>query len=404
MRFRLVAIVLAWLCVPALVRADYTMASGDSVRLTFLGVPNGSAVSLIGSDGMARFPLIGEIQAAGLTLNEFQQDTQFAAQTRKYLYRNEQGELTSINLREFEAFAEIVQYRPVSVVGRVTTPGVIGYEPGMTVLSALARAGGTSVLPGVLDPAARTFLDDLIQQQVLAYRIVSLRAQIWRHEALLAEDAEVPVPEFSGPPVDAQAIAPILEGERATLRAELELRELRRTALRAERASTEAALGLVQRQLEITRELVNDSQVSLERFEELANRGLTQADRVESRRRALALSNSQFVELLRLEQDFRARIEELQSDLASLDKRARSELLKAKTALQTELSEATVRLQGLRRILLLAPGPVLSAGELPRAQVEITIARGGDVTNITDLNANVMPGDVITVRLLDWGL
>ena len=37
---------------------------------------------------------------------------------------------------------EITEYRPVFVLGEVTHPGQITYQPGMTVLSSIAIAGG----------------------------------------------------------------------------------------------------------------------------------------------------------------------------------------------------------------------------------------------------------------------
>ena len=84
-------------------------------------------------DGAGNFamPLIGEVQAAGLTTRELE------ARIRDKL---QDGYLLSIR----RSSIEVLNYRPFYILGEVKTPGSYPYVNGMTVLNAVALAGGFS--------------------------------------------------------------------------------------------------------------------------------------------------------------------------------------------------------------------------------------------------------------------
>ena len=87
-------------------------------------------VYTVGPDGSVSLPLIGEIKAAGFTTQEV------AVFVGESLMR-------SIGLaRPPAAAVEIVQFRPIYVVGKVSQSGEFAYRPGLTVLKALGLAGG----------------------------------------------------------------------------------------------------------------------------------------------------------------------------------------------------------------------------------------------------------------------
>jgi protein involved in polysaccharide export with SLBB domain len=73
-------------------------------------------------------PLIGEVDAAGRTVPQF--TTQLTEQLRNGYVRDP---IVSV---------EIAQYRPFFILGEVNRPGAYPYSPGMTVMGAVATAGG----------------------------------------------------------------------------------------------------------------------------------------------------------------------------------------------------------------------------------------------------------------------
>ncbi len=74
-------------------------------------------------------PLIGSVRASGLSPDVL------ATRVGEALV---QGEL----LRAPSVSAEVMTYRPIFVLGEVSKPGQYPYQPGMTVVTAAAVAGG----------------------------------------------------------------------------------------------------------------------------------------------------------------------------------------------------------------------------------------------------------------------
>ncbi len=81
------------------------------------------------SDGRITFPLIGELNAQGLSVTVLK-DT-IAEKLKKYI---ETPEVTVI-VKESRS-------RRIYTIGKVTRPGPYALDPGMTVLQALSTAGG----------------------------------------------------------------------------------------------------------------------------------------------------------------------------------------------------------------------------------------------------------------------
>jgi protein involved in polysaccharide export with SLBB domain len=106
---------------------DYRLGSGDKVTITVFGDDSLSGQHQVEGNGMMSFPLIGSVRAAGLTKAELQQ--QLTTKLQQYL-------------RDPRIALEIDSYRPFYIMGEVTKPGSYPYVDGMTVLNAVAIAGG----------------------------------------------------------------------------------------------------------------------------------------------------------------------------------------------------------------------------------------------------------------------
>lgn len=85
---------------------------------------------MVGGNGRILLPLIGEIDAAGRTTAAVSSDIADRLQARASL------------INRPEASVELIQHRPVYVIGEVDKPGQVEYRSALTVLQAVAVAGG----------------------------------------------------------------------------------------------------------------------------------------------------------------------------------------------------------------------------------------------------------------------
>lgn len=107
---------------------EYRLGVADKVRVNVFGEAALTGEFLVGGNGKISLPLIGETQASGLTISEFQAEVATAL-------RN--GFIT-----EPRVSAEVLNYRPFYILGEVGTPGEYPYTNSLTVLNAVATAGG----------------------------------------------------------------------------------------------------------------------------------------------------------------------------------------------------------------------------------------------------------------------
>ncbi|MBL8544356.1 MAG: polysaccharide export protein [Hyphomonadaceae bacterium] len=109
--------------------ADYRMGPGDRLRISVFGESELTGEFVVSSNGMVSYPLIGDHQAQGKTLNEFT-DSLRAALQRYVLQPN--------------ISVEVMNYRPFFILGEVENPGTYPYSAGLNVMNAVATAGGFS--------------------------------------------------------------------------------------------------------------------------------------------------------------------------------------------------------------------------------------------------------------------
>ena len=112
----------------AVERADYRLAAGDKLRVTVYGHEDLSGEFDVDAAGNISLPLIGDVAAVGSTVNELE-----AAIT---------AELKPDYLKNPRVSAELLNYRPFYIFGEVKSPGSYEYTNGMTIISAVAVAGG----------------------------------------------------------------------------------------------------------------------------------------------------------------------------------------------------------------------------------------------------------------------
>ena len=106
----------------------YRLGPNDRVRIIVFGQPTLTGEFTVDGNGAMSYPLIGNLPAGGMTVAELQQTI-----ARK---------LEPDYLVNPSVSAEVVTRRPFYVIGEVQKPGNYPYVTDMTVLNAVAMAGG----------------------------------------------------------------------------------------------------------------------------------------------------------------------------------------------------------------------------------------------------------------------
>ncbi len=106
----------------------YRLGTGDKVKVTVYGHENLSGESDVDSTGNLALPLIQTVKASGLTVQE--------------LERSIVAKLSPDYLKNPRVSVEIISNRPFFILGEVHKPGSYPYVNGMTVVTAVALAGG----------------------------------------------------------------------------------------------------------------------------------------------------------------------------------------------------------------------------------------------------------------------
>jgi polysaccharide export outer membrane protein len=109
-------------------KADYRLGSGDEMRLITFGEESLSGLFAVNGSGQVSLPLVGNLQAAGLTVPEFQRAVEAALK---------QGFMENPRVS-----VEVIKHRPFYILGEVEKPGEYPYKHGLTVLEAVATASG----------------------------------------------------------------------------------------------------------------------------------------------------------------------------------------------------------------------------------------------------------------------
>jgi polysaccharide export outer membrane protein len=108
--------------------SGYRLGSGDHVRVTVYGEDNLSGEFAVDGRGALALPLIGKVEAAGLNVAQLEQKIA--------------NKLSPQYVKDPKVAVEVITYRPFYIVGEVRNPGSYPYVNGMSVINAVALAGG----------------------------------------------------------------------------------------------------------------------------------------------------------------------------------------------------------------------------------------------------------------------
>ncbi|MGC9158360.1 MAG: polysaccharide biosynthesis/export family protein [Terracidiphilus sp.] len=117
----------------ALADADtYVIGASDMLNVTIFKQPTLSGPVLVRPDGMISIPLLGDVRAAGKT--PLQLGAEITEKLRKYI---QDPDVTVVMTQ--------INSKIVYLIGEVNKPGPIVLTPDMTLLQAIATAGGLTL-------------------------------------------------------------------------------------------------------------------------------------------------------------------------------------------------------------------------------------------------------------------
>jgi polysaccharide export outer membrane protein len=114
-------------------KQEYVLGPGDILEVRQWKNPDVSGRIRVLPDGMIQVPLLGQVEAAGLTVKALRE--KLAKGLERFIAQNAEMPTLTVSVDEYQGYA-------VSVLGEVSQPG--HYQPGhyVTVLEALALAHG----------------------------------------------------------------------------------------------------------------------------------------------------------------------------------------------------------------------------------------------------------------------
>jgi polysaccharide export outer membrane protein len=110
--------------------ASVSLVSGDVIRLVFPGAPELNQSQKIRADGKINLPLVGEVDAAGMTIGSLQSELA--------LRYKPQLQSTTVVVTLESSVTQVV------VSGAVSHPAKLSFERPTTVFQAIMEAGGVS--------------------------------------------------------------------------------------------------------------------------------------------------------------------------------------------------------------------------------------------------------------------
>lgn len=164
----------------------YRLGPRDRVAIRVFEEPGLSGEFTVNDDGTVRLPLVGNVEAEGLT------EDGFAARLKEVLENQLlQRASVSVEILEFRS-------RPISVLGAVREPGNLNFSGRLTLIEAITAAGGLTSDHGEAIHILRRAANGLTDQVSISIEDLLVRA-----------DPDVNVPIFANDLINVPAAAEV---------------------------------------------------------------------------------------------------------------------------------------------------------------------------------------------------
>lgn len=372
----------------------YRLLTGDVVAMSVSGVPDLTQNAEVQLDGSLSLPMVGEVPAAGRTLSDVRESIRTAIASRLVPVYTSDGQEHLRAVSRDQVSAWIAAYRPIFVSGDVARSGEFKYRPGLTVLQAIAAAGGVAATP-VTSPIANTAGLEADYRGGW-YALAAAEARVWRLHAELGEDVAFDSSILPPSPQKAGALDDIL-------RVEKELRQARDLDNQRQRAFLERSIQQISEQTTVLKnqlEVQSKSEVAdaadLAKAVGATGKGIYTESRMSDLRRAALTSATMRLQtesnLMLLER----RSTEISRDLERLDDNRHLALLDELQQAEVDRAAAEAKLGAIVSRLQAAGIAVPAAGA--DGKIALTVVRAGVAKPIVAApDLELQPGDVIQV-------
>jgi polysaccharide export outer membrane protein len=383
----------------AAARSEYRLQSGDALEIGISSNPEFRQRATVGIDGELTLPFFGPVHVDGLLASEVREKIKDVLSRTPVRRRTLDGRDALTNVEAKEISVEIVHV-PVYISGDVSKPGEYAFRPGMTVLQAVALAGGYDL---VRFRTSNPFLDSADQKaeyETLSIELMRLRTAMTRIQAELDGKSELRV-GASAADVPARTASEITRWETEQLGASVAGFQKEKVHLERELEQTQLQIAQLNRQQEVQQKSLQDASSDLVRVRGLAEKGFTPITRVEEERRfvtqvsdRLFQAGAELALVQRTSEDLKLRLDTVvhQRQLA---------LLKEAEESQVRMAAAQSRLEAAMEKLLYT-GIIKSQLRGSGGEPDITVVRkanGNRVTSAENENTELLPGDVVLITL-----
>jgi protein involved in polysaccharide export with SLBB domain len=367
----------------------YRITAGDRVGVTVFGQPDLSGESTVDQSGNIRLPMVGDIYAVNLTLGELESSIAQA--------------LAQGYIRNPTVSIKIAEFSPIYVLGMVRTPGLYPYREGLSVLGAIARAGGIGVSERQQGGILGAVLQAEERVRLLEISSVVLLAKRARLNALQNGDDHIDFPDMSGLVIDPDRIAQIRDGEQLAFTAERQAVQQETEALQKQLPRLEAEIDSLKHQAELEQQQRSLNHELIADYEQLAKSGLARKSTYIEVKREEARIDGNIGRLQSESLKAELSIGELQFKITELrniyQRRVSTELRET----DRSLLELTVTLPAAHRArtALARQAGLLTPDQLQQPSITVIRAKGTTTVKYdAAVDFRLQPGDVVQIGSL----
>ncbi len=392
--------------VPAVAEADGDVVHPlDTLRLevaawstetrTLTPLPFMAGEFAVETNGTISLPVIGRVVVEGQSLSDLSATMTRALQQRLGI------------VDEIFVSLKVAENAPFFVVGAVERPGAFEYRPGMTVIQAVAVAGGVRRSQTIFSRTDRDAARALGDHRLLALERLRTMATIARLEAERAgADAIDPPAELAAHDM----AAAYLEVEHEVMKARQDEHGAALQSIAELKSLVGTRIATMRKETAMRQKVVSATRDEVETMRGLVDRGLAQTSRANSTERQLADAEARVLELETAVLAAEQQLNEAERDAVELKGRRRVTIVSELQNARTELGRIEVKLGTAEELFAEAARFGSTIAELAAAERDRTVSllvtrtpRQGDGgrTFVAAPGTVLRPGDVLEVRAPD---
>jgi polysaccharide biosynthesis/export protein len=385
---------------PAL--ADYELAPGDVVELATANGAQLKHQAVVELGGEATFPLVGPVQAAGLTLAKLRERLVELLGAKVMRTMGQDGRELLTVLTPDSIMVSIAEYRPVYLLGDVAKPGELRFRPGLSVRQAVALAGGYDAARFKMNNPFLEVADFKGDYESLWIEYARRQAAGARLRAELEGSGTLDLtslPKTAAP----QAVVEGIE------RLEQENFKARRTAFENEQHHLIEAIAkedkrvtlLVEQEAKERGGAELDAEDTL-RVQQLFNAGRMPITRVQESRRNSLLSSTRVLQTVAQANQVERQRDELKLRLLMLKDSRQVGLMRELEQTDASVAQTRARLEAVGTKLVytgMVKSQLVGAGAPPPEIKIVRTEKGAKVHLTGDVDDALAPGDVVEIAL-----